>query len=533
MLNNYQKIKAKNMFENGFSTKRISTTLKVDYNQIKSFISENNLSIVNRDFSIEEIPRIVKLYKEGVSAKNLAIIYSIDRRRIFKYLKQDSSVSIRTSAEGKRNHHFNEKIFDTINTKEKAYWLGFLMADGCNQKSVNYVYITLKGNDKPHLEKFAKFVGMSIDRVLLKIGEYNNKPYPAATIRLYSKHLCLQLEKLGCMPNKSLSVKFPEYLDENLYSHFIRGLFDGDGCLTYSMDGNYKQYGWGLTSTYEMLFPIKNCFSNDLDMYVGLHNSSKTGKNTWSIECSGNLKIVKLLNWLYKDAGPEIRLDRKYNKYIECINVKRREEVILDDNHIKNICEMRGRNIAINKIATKYKVSPKRIQKILKENNISIKRLSNFNIMNQNLLDSISSDESAYCLGAICAKINSKYKDIDVSSKKEKFIKKLSESLYYNDSFVKKYESRGRTYFRLSINNDYLQNRIRDIIEDGKFCLTSLYYKSFIQGAFDFNGHFNKKDNCYKIKINNNLTDTIILMMTKNSIIKVVEGKLYNTIWFR
>lgn len=54
---------------------------------------------------------------------------------------------------------FNENIFSIIDNEEKAYWLGFLYADG---------YLTDQGlfgcalqeKDKAHLNKFLTFLGM-------------------------------------------------------------------------------------------------------------------------------------------------------------------------------------------------------------------------------------------------------------------------------------------------------------------------------------------------------------------------------------
>ena len=50
----------------------------------------------------------------------------------------------------------NEDYFEDINTKEKAYWLGVLYADGAINKN-NSVRLGMK--DKDHIEKFKKAIG--------------------------------------------------------------------------------------------------------------------------------------------------------------------------------------------------------------------------------------------------------------------------------------------------------------------------------------------------------------------------------------
>src|SRR5690606_34041159 len=119
--------KIKEMYELGFSVKRIAFDLGYKPIIIKNFINENNLTIKIEKFSEDKISDIIKLYTSGVSAKNIGIKYKIDKRRVFKWIKKEHP--IRSFSEANRLIKFNENIFDNINSKEKAYWLGFLYAN--------------------------------------------------------------------------------------------------------------------------------------------------------------------------------------------------------------------------------------------------------------------------------------------------------------------------------------------------------------------------------------------------------------------
>lgn len=57
---------------------------------------------------------------------------------------------------------FNEHIFDNIDTEEKAYWLGFIFADGyissLNAKYKNVFELSLSIKDLNHIKKFNSFM---------------------------------------------------------------------------------------------------------------------------------------------------------------------------------------------------------------------------------------------------------------------------------------------------------------------------------------------------------------------------------------
>ena len=65
---------------------------------------------------------------------------------------------------------FNIHYFDSIDTEEKAYWLGFLFADGAvTQYNHSYdIELSLKIDDKEHVEKFAKTLNYENSTIYLK-----------------------------------------------------------------------------------------------------------------------------------------------------------------------------------------------------------------------------------------------------------------------------------------------------------------------------------------------------------------------------
>lgn len=118
---------------------------------------------------------------------------------------------------------FNERIFENIDTKEKAYWLGFLYADGNVNTKHNRIGFHLAYKDVVLLERFCDFVGG--DRS--KIVSYNNNE----TVFYYisSSDMKNDLAKHNLLPNKTYKKEFPIIEDYELFLAFFLGVFDGDG----------------------------------------------------------------------------------------------------------------------------------------------------------------------------------------------------------------------------------------------------------------------------------------------------------------
>lgn len=140
--------------------------------------------------------------------------------------------------------------------------------------------------------------------------------------------MCLDLYDKGCVPNKSLILEFPnkDIVPDNLIYHFIRGYFDGDGCLSHSV-GNRKRNDRNENKTYpydkwflkfvgtkSMMLGI----ANFMNMNNKLYNQIK-GKNHYTLKCGGKQLVKDKMDILYNNAT--IYLDRKYDKYNElCLN---------------------------------------------------------------------------------------------------------------------------------------------------------------------------------------------------------------------
>lgn len=235
-----------------------------------------------------------------------------------------------------RLNKLNHSYFDVIDTEYKAYILGFIFADGCivdnfngRQKSLRIEIIETDG-----------YILLPLIKDIQNKDSYRYKYAPSAIakghspkacVSINSDQLCEKIINLGCKINKTtLGLDFPN-IDKDLIRHFIRGFFDGDGCITSNLTKN--------TYTRVSTKKLKNPFSPKLRKRVYLVNTDLQflqdvifniesevpfeGKLQWSYKINNvrvhkvgiehQKDVQKVQDYLYKDAT--IFLKRKFDKF--------------------------------------------------------------------------------------------------------------------------------------------------------------------------------------------------------------------------
>ena len=209
-------------------------------------------------------------------------------------------------------------FFKQIDTEEKAYWLGFIAADGNIAKDFSCCSIELKQNDFEHLQKFAKCFD---DYYTVKKCE---RKYPSVKISITCKHCCYDLQQYGITPNKSLTLQVAtDKIPPDLQIHYIRGYFDGDGSIFCSHPNrtngyNYDEWGCNFVGTEHTLQFIQN--------YFHLSNKIRKKGNCFELDINGILPAYDILSLMYENAS--IYLDRKKVKYDELRGSQRLNELV-------------------------------------------------------------------------------------------------------------------------------------------------------------------------------------------------------------
>lgn len=205
-------------------------------------------------------------------------------------------------------HHCNYDYFSVIDTEDKAYWLGFIYADGNVNKAKNTLTINLQAGDKDHLAKLNKCLDGNY-AVKVTEDKRGDKTYWNARLSVYSTKLVSDLIDKGVVPNKTFVITFPIIRDD-LIHHFIRGYFDGDGTVC---ERKHKKNPSDLACSFvcgnqEFLDSVRAIlFENDIKSYI-VHDKG----NKVYLSLAGLQNTDNFLKYIYKDAT--IYLDRKFEK---------------------------------------------------------------------------------------------------------------------------------------------------------------------------------------------------------------------------
>ena len=213
----------------------------------------------------------------------------------------------------RKNHVINNTYFDNIDTSLKAYFLGFIYADGCVSRGneLNYsFYMKLQSQDRYILEKLNKEL-CGKDNYITHIEPYDviimgisSHCCGADKLSIGSKPLVEALIKNNIIPDKSHSDIFP-IVDDIFFFDYLRGWIDGDGWYTYDKE----KLIIGLCC--HSIKPLEYAQTKLLN--YGIHARICQDKSVYKLICSRKVDTIKLINLLYYEDNL-LYLQRKYEK---------------------------------------------------------------------------------------------------------------------------------------------------------------------------------------------------------------------------
>lgn len=262
--------------------------------------------ISERAIKPEQEGGVVDLYKNGMSTTKIAEMFFCSVPSVLEVLKRNDIA--RTNKFSFRKYFLREDMFDVIDTEEKAYWLGFIYAEGCVNKEMTTLSIGLSALDATHLEKFRDTI--SPERPVYRttrVSEWKEEKKLAykATLSIWSVKLSASLHNVGISKERQAPEKLFLAIPDDLFHHWLRGYFDGDGSAAthtfrIAFVGEYKLLKWMEYKLNEFVF-----IGTDRTIYYPKNKRRVVG----SIYFSGRKLAKSVGKFMYQDAT--IFLERK------------------------------------------------------------------------------------------------------------------------------------------------------------------------------------------------------------------------------
>jgi len=323
--------RALEMFNHGHNTTHISKSLSLSMLNVNRILKRNGVDRIPKNMlnlTIDDKKEICSLYEKGFSTVDIAKMFKdkVKADKTVANVLREFGVEVGTA--GSNSFILNESFFENIDTEQKAYYLGFIYADGnvrVTNRGLWLFQMELEANDAYILEQLVEalqskkkvkdfankevyYLPSSLN-IIRREGRFDDDKYRSKvshtrSIHIYSKKIYDDLAKWGVNERKTFSLSFPNNLPDHLTRHFIRGYFDGDGSFTDSGCPKYVFYGQP-----EFLEGIHQALKKSL----GVNDVTVFHKSTVSMLTYGSKKdVLNIFHYLYDDTNHY--LTRKKNK---------------------------------------------------------------------------------------------------------------------------------------------------------------------------------------------------------------------------
>lgn len=243
--------------------------------------------------------RVVARYTAHEGYDTIAAAEHIGTDRVGRILRS-AGVAIRPRGKPRTYAH-NEHYFSGALDEARAYWIGFLFADGCVTDRTR-LQVTLAETDTDHIYKLRDALE-STHPVSVRNRTCGYEPTGRmASLYIRSAVLVGDLARYGVVPRKS-SGAVPPTLPEPVQRHFWRGVLDGNGyvCVSKGIAGT------GLTGSRATC----DAFAEWVRARFQTVAQVKPNHSIWTFAVGGRNTPGLLLSELY--SGASVALARKAN----------------------------------------------------------------------------------------------------------------------------------------------------------------------------------------------------------------------------
>jgi hypothetical protein len=307
---------------------------------------------------------------------------------INKYIKYNNNLKQYSNQQYRSTLKAN--YFETIDTLKKAYWLGFLYADGevrnkYREKPWYRISVELSAKDRDHLENFCRAIGLIPSDIIKernRYKKYNNKikKYRMVYVRFRCKPMVKDLLHIGFSSSKSLRKSIPNIFKktkQNSYdSHFcwklllawLLGFYDGDGhSKSTRISSSSKEFLKEIKSEFNIKFDIKLMY--DKGRKFRLEDVVSTRPH-WRLTLGASLFNEMIRNYPYS----MLRKRRLFNER-DMESYDRLKKLALNKENLQSLVNENQISYLINK----FNVSTATFYRLCRDWNVITPRMRNQN----------------------------------------------------------------------------------------------------------------------------------------------------------
>lgn len=222
------------------------------------------------------------------------------------------------------------RFFSNIETEVQAYLLGFYAADGNINEKRKTLRIHLQIQDSELVYLYKDIIAP--DARTFTVEEHkttgrNGKEITAHEsfgVDIVSAELCNDLVNLGFGYNKSYAELHIPNIPKELIRHFVRGYFDGDGCITGGVYQDKNRPNPRVRIHVNIDGKTISIFNDFLKFFsnnnIKMNINYLKRDNMYRICTASKKEAEKIFHLLYDDSN--FYLSRKYKKFNYYVNTE-------------------------------------------------------------------------------------------------------------------------------------------------------------------------------------------------------------------
>ena len=265
----------------------------------------------------EETEYYHNIYMQGISTLKLGKMFNLSpntlRRNFHKY-----GLYVRSNKENSRRFIADFNYFERIDTAEKAYWLGFIYADGYVSSANGKRFgMSLSTKDIDHLEKLNRCLKSTYPINIYTVNHGYKTDSEYCRLVISSDKLYDDLVNQGVYEHKTNIIQKPN-IERKFYAPFILGLFDGDGSI-FLNHSKYPFYSINFMGTIDIIEFIQDYFiEEELVSSLNKPYQKREEQSVYALRYGGNVIVEKIMTHLYQTVDTDLPLKRKYELYLKC-----------------------------------------------------------------------------------------------------------------------------------------------------------------------------------------------------------------------